>query len=208
MVDYQDLLLVAESFKDVYEKHPVVMATAESCTGGLISSLITEVSGSSQWFDRAFVTYTNEAKVDLLKVSKDIIAKYGAVSEQTALMMAEGAVMNSNADIAVAVTGIAGPTGGTPDKPVGTVCIAFKVRGCEPFVKRHLFSGDRRHVRYETAMEALSGLKTLALNQSAFSKKTESPDSLAEATSDEAYLVKLLSELKFTNYTLPSDWPK
>lgn len=164
MLNYEELIDVAASFKDVYDKRPLVFATAESCTGGLISSLITEISGSSQWFDRAFVTYTNEAKIKMLQVKEETLNEFGAVSEQTALQMVLGAIDNSNADIAVAVTGIAGPTGGSEQKPVGTVCIAFMQRGGTPFVKRHHFSGDRRQVRFATAMEALLGLKALALS--------------------------------------------
>lgn len=173
MTTLQELVELADSFREINASEPCMIATAESCTGGLISSLITEISGSSQWFDRAFVTYTNEAKMQMLQVKAETLAKYGAVSADTALEMVYGVIANSNAKIAVAVTGIAGPTGGTEEKPVGTVCIAFMKRGGKPFVKRHLFIGDRTGVRYETAKEALEGLKTLSKSSLYISSEAE-----------------------------------
>lgn len=162
-----ELELIAELFIQDYEQHHNMFATAESCTGGLISAAITSISGSSAWFDRGFVTYTNEAKQDLLNVPKQILEQYGAVSVQTAAYMVNGAINNSKADFAVSVTGIAGPTGGTKEKPVGTVCIAFKHRSWEyAQVKCHHFSGNRSQVRLQTAMHALKGLLTLSSQQS------------------------------------------
>jgi nicotinamide-nucleotide amidase len=108
------------------------VATAESCTGGLVAGAITEIAGSSDVFDRGFVTYSNEAKVKQLGVGRDIIETFGAVSEATAWAMARGALERSDADVAVAITGIAGPGGGTPKKPVGTVVFARAVRGARP----------------------------------------------------------------------------
>ncbi len=108
------------------------VATAESCTGGLLAGAITEIAGSSDVFDRGFVTYSNEAKVKQLGVGRDIIETFGAVSEATAWAMARGALERSDADVAVAITGIAGPGGGTPKKPVGTVVFARAVRGARP----------------------------------------------------------------------------
>ena len=105
------------------------LATAESCTGGLVAGAITDIAGSSGWFDRGFVTYSNEAKVDLLGVRPETLARFGAVSEATVREMAAGALGRSRADIAVAVTGVAGPAGGTPEKPVGLVWFAWAVRG-------------------------------------------------------------------------------
>lgn len=158
---------LAELFAQDYAQHHNVFATAESCTGGLISASITSVSGSSQWFDRSFVTYTNKAKMEMLDVSLQALESQGAVSEIVACMMAEGAIAHSDANIAVAVTGIAGPTGGSELKPVGTVCIAFKNRNDgKCYVKRHHFDGDRTQVREQTVCEALKGLLTLSSGQS------------------------------------------
>lgn len=134
-----------------------MLAAAESCTGGLIAAACTELPGSSRWFDRGFVTYSNEAKVDLLQVDAAAIAAHGAVSEVVARAMAFGAVRHSQARVSVAVTGIAGPDGGSKDKPVGTVWFAFMVDGrLTSEVKR--FKGDRSAVRSATVAHALDGL--------------------------------------------------
>jgi len=135
------------------------MATAESCTGGLIAATCTALSGSSAWFDRGVVTYSNEAKSELLGVPPELIAAHGAVSQPVALAMAEGALQRSRAQVAVAVTGIAGPTGGTPDKPVGTVWIAWAVQGAPAHAVRHQFPGERAEVRDATVNDALAGLR-------------------------------------------------
>ena len=157
--------LVVELAQPCLERK-LVCATAESCTGGMISAAITDLSGSSLWFDRAFVTYTNQAKQEMLGVPELTLAKFGAVSAPTAAAMVNGVLAHSQADLAVAVTGIAGPTGGTPDKPVGTVYIAFKRRhDSQCYVKRHLFAGNRDEVRTATTKEALQGLKELATAQ-------------------------------------------
>jgi nicotinamide-nucleotide amidase len=133
-------------------------ATAESCTGGLVAGAITAIAGSSGWFDRGFVTYSNEAKAELLGVDPALLVRYGAVSAQTAGAMAEGALARSRAAIAVAVTGVAGPAGGTPDKPLGTVCLAWAVRGGPTSVAVHVFPGDRDAVREASVTAALEGL--------------------------------------------------
>lgn len=133
------------------------LCTAESCTGGLIAANCTELSGSSAWFDRGFVTYSNAAKTQLLGVSPDLITQHGAVSEAVAKAMAEGAARQSGCQVSVAVTGIAGPTGGSPEKPVGTVWIAWHVHG-QTEAAHHVFSGDRQHVRSSTVHHALQGL--------------------------------------------------
>ncbi len=117
------------------------MATAESCTGGLIAGAITDVAGSSAWFDRGFVTYSNAAKVEMLGVRPETLAALGAVSEATAREMAAGALARSGADIAVAVTGVAGPAGGTPEKPVGLVCFAWAIRDAARRVPHRAFRG-------------------------------------------------------------------
>ncbi len=133
-------------------------ATAESCTGGLVAAAITDVAGSSGWFDRGFVTYSNEAKQEALGVPAATLAAHGAVSEPTARAMAEGALARSRADVAVAITGIAGPGGATPGKPVGTVCLAWAERAGETRAATFRFAGDRAAVRAASVGAALRGL--------------------------------------------------
>lgn len=135
----------------------LMMATAESCTGGLIAGACTEVSGSSEWFERGFVTYSNAAKHELLGVSTALIDQHGAVSEPVARAMAAGALANSPAQLAVAVTGVAGPTGGSAEKPVGTVWFGWATP--EGVTTEHRrFDGDRSAVRQATVQHALAGL--------------------------------------------------
>lgn len=133
------------------------MATAESCTGGLIAASCTDLAGSSAWFERGFVTYSNEAKTELLAVPTALIDQHGAVSEPVARAMAQGAVSHSRARVAVAVTGIAGPTGGSAAKPVGTVWFGFAVDG-QVTSELQVFPGDRAAVRATTVQHALAGL--------------------------------------------------
>ncbi len=135
----------------------LLLATAESCTGGGIAYAITEIAGSSEWFDRGFVTYSNASKTEMLNVPDALIAQFGAVSEEVAHAMAKGALTNSNAHIAVATTGIAGPGGGVPGKPVGTVCFGWAFRN-ESRTERLVFDGDRRGVREKTIVHALQGV--------------------------------------------------
>lgn len=134
------------------------VATAESCTGGMVGAAITDVAGSSDWFDRGFVTYSNAAKVEMLGVAVATLAAHGAVSEVTAREMAAGALARSAADLAVAVTGVAGPAGGSPAKPVGTVCFAWAVRGGAVVSATRCFAGDRAAVREAAVAAALEGL--------------------------------------------------
>lgn len=143
------------------------LATAESCTGGGVAQAVTEVAGSSGWFDRGFVTYSNAAKTELLGVPELTLDRHGAVSEATARAMAQGALAHSRADWTVAITGIAGPGGGTPDKPVGTVCFAWALRdgGCEAQTLR--FTGDRAAVRAQSVLHALRGLLARVSDQAA-----------------------------------------
>lgn len=129
--------------------------TAESCTAGGVAEAITRVAGSSAWFDRGFVTYSNEAKIDLLAVKNDTLAQHGAVSEATAREMALGALAASHADIAVSVTGIAGPDGGSPEKPVGTVCFGVATRDGAFQTSTEHFNGDRAAVREHSVVHAL-----------------------------------------------------
>ncbi|WP_374691663.1 CinA family protein [Accumulibacter sp.] len=134
------------------------LTTAESCTGGWLGQCITAVAGSSRWFDRGFISYSNEAKTELLGVGGDTLASHGAVSEATAAAMALGALARSPADWAIAVTGIAGPDGGTAEKPVGTVCFAWARADAQLFTATRHFAGDRRAVRAQSVEHALRGL--------------------------------------------------
>ena len=136
------------------------LATAESCTGGMIAAACTDLSGSSRWFERGFVTYSNEAKAEMLGVDPALIATHGAVSEVVARAMAFGAVRHAHAEVSVAVTGVAGPTGGTPQKPVGMVWFAFQVNGQLTSEMRR-FEGDRAAVRDATVQHALQRLLAL-----------------------------------------------
>jgi nicotinamide-nucleotide amidase len=135
-----------------------MLCSAESCTGGAIAAAITDIAGSSQWFDRGFVTYSNQAKQEMLGVSADTLATFGAVSEATVREMVSGALARSAAQVAVAVSGIAGPGGGTADKPVGMVCLAWGLAGGEMRVCTEHFPGDRAAVRARTVQRALQGL--------------------------------------------------
>ena len=134
-----------------------MMATAESCTGGLIAGACTDLAGSSAWFERGFVTYSNQAKMQMLGVPEALLAQHGAVSEAVACAMAEGATRHSAAQVSLAVTGVAGPGGGSPDKPVGTVWFAWVVTG-QTSSERLRLDGDRAAVRAATVQHALQGL--------------------------------------------------
>ena len=136
----------------------MTLATAESCTGGWIGQAITMVPGSSAWYERGFITYTNIAKVEMLGVHAATLETCGAVSENTVREMAEGALAYSHADMAVAVSGVAGPSGGTPVKPVGMVCIAWAGREAQTSAETFQFPGDRDAVRCATVIAALTGL--------------------------------------------------
>lgn len=134
------------------------IATAESCTGGWAAQVITHTPGSSAWFDRGFITYSNAAKSDMLGVQDLTLATHGAVSEATAREMALGALIHSVASHALAITGIAGPTGGSATKPVGTICFAWCCAGQSPFAETLYFSGDREAIRRQAVIHALNRL--------------------------------------------------
>jgi nicotinamide-nucleotide amidase len=136
----------------------LMLAMAESCTGGMVAEAITSIAGSSAWFDRGFVTYSNAAKIDMLDVSSTTLEQFGAVSEQTAIEMAIGALKNSAAQITGSITGIAGPDGGSPDKPVGTVCFAWAVKNLPVTTCTRCFNGDRKSVREQAAIFMMAGL--------------------------------------------------
>ncbi len=152
-------------FKELSSQFHDIYVTAESLTAGAIASSIVDVSGSSQWFDRGFVTYSNEAKMELLGVSPDTLKTVGAVSEETARQMVGGALAHSSlATVGVSVTGIAGPDGGSDLKPVGTVWMGLMRKGGSSLAVHFVFTGDRRTVRDKTVLAALIGLKALTMN--------------------------------------------
>jgi nicotinamide-nucleotide amidase len=154
----RDLDRLAKRLGKACLEREVAVATAESCTGGGTAEAITRVAGSSAWFDRGFVTYSNAAKEEMLGVSKESLASHGAVSEEVACAMAAGALNRSNADVSVAITGIAGPGGAMPGKPVGLVWFAWGVRGGEVQSRAMRFKGDRVRVRRQAMAVALQGL--------------------------------------------------
>ncbi|MGF1743462.1 nicotinamide-nucleotide amidase [Vibrio minamisatsumaniensis] len=146
---------LSEKVGHLLAKHKHVLVTAESCTGGGVASAVTDIAGSSAWFDRAFVTYSNEAKQQMIDVQRETLVAFGAVSEPVVIEMADGALQHSNGTIAVAISGIAGPGGATEDKPVGTVCFAWKVLNGWNKVETHVFPGDRSQVRQQATHHAL-----------------------------------------------------
>ena len=145
----------AKSVLDVCGRAKLMIATAESCTGGLIAAALTAIAGSSSVVERGFVTYSNAAKTDLLGVPPALIERFGAVSDNVAIAMAEGALKKSGTGATIAVTGIAGPGGGSPDKPVGLVYLAAAYRGKPALLERHVFPGDRDAVRLASALAAM-----------------------------------------------------
>jgi nicotinamide-nucleotide amidase len=146
----------AKAVLDACRAHKLHVTTAESCTGGLVAAALTEIAGSSDVFERGFVTYADEAKAELLGVPQAMLKAHGAVSEPVARAMAEGALARVlRTELSVAITGIAGPSGGTPEKPVGLVFIASARRGGATRCERHVFKGDRRGVRLASAARAL-----------------------------------------------------
>jgi nicotinamide-nucleotide amidase len=156
----------AQQLGGLLQRERLMLATAESCTAGGIAFAVTQIPGSSGWFDRGFITYSNDSKLKVLGVSPVYLRDYGAVSEPVARSMALGCLNHSAAQVAVAVTGIAGPDGGTESKPVGTVCFAWAIRRdptVAPWVRTttRLFDGDRAAVRTQGVLEALDGLNVL-----------------------------------------------
>ena len=151
------LASLVEALAEALKSRNAVLATAESCTGGWVAQELTALPGSSHWFERGFIVYTNTAKREMLDVSTDLLSRYGAVSEQVARAMAEGALAHSRAQYSLAITGIAGPGGGSEEKPVGTVCFAWAGKG-RSATARHRFSGDRQAVRKQAVESALRGM--------------------------------------------------
>ena len=154
-----ELFEISQQLGTLLQSKDKKISTAESCTGGWISQIITDVPGSSAWFDRGFVTYSNAAKMQMLGVKPETLDTFGAVSAQTATEMANGALQNSAADCAIAVTGIAGPTGGTIKKPVGTVFIAWAYKNQETKVIKKELTGNRFEIRQQSVKLALKGIK-------------------------------------------------
>jgi len=158
MSSENEMLLLAETLGQRLLQRGWSIVTAESCTGGWLAKVITDIPGSSAWLERGFVTYSNESKQELLDVAPEILIQHGAVSEATVIQMAQGALARSRAQVAVAVSGIAGPGGGLPNKPVGTVWLAWCIPGQAPRTRCELFAGDRDAVRYQTVQLALTML--------------------------------------------------
>ncbi len=155
-METQDLLDQAAALLEACRREKIMLATAESCTGGLIAATLTAIAGSSDVIDRGFVTYSNEAKTEVVGVPAALIAAHGAVSAEVVRAMAEGALARSRAAIAIAVTGVAGPGGGSPDKPVGLVWLGLARRGEPVRVERHVFPGDRTAIREATIATAFA----------------------------------------------------
>jgi nicotinamide-nucleotide amidase len=152
-----DIVELTRRLLDICKTHGVLVATAESCTGGMIVSLMTDLPGSSSMVDRGFITYSNEAKMDMLGVRRETLDAHGAVSEQTALEMAEGALERSNAGLTLSVTGIAGPDGGSTEKPVGLVWFGLAMTGRKPVAEYRIFENrGRDFIRRETALHAVT----------------------------------------------------
>jgi len=138
-----------------------MLATAESCTGGWVGEIVTAVPGSSAWYDRGFITYTNASKQEMLGVQAQTLQQFGAVSEETVREMASGTLLHSQAHISLAISGVAGPGGGSPGKPVGTVCFAWAIKDGTVKSERCLFTGDRYEVRRQGVAHALRGVLAL-----------------------------------------------
>ncbi len=154
-----------QQIADVLKPNNWQLVTAESCTGGMVSGYLTEIPGSSNWFERGFVTYSNLAKEEMLGVSDVLLETHGAVSEPVAAAMAIGALKHSAGQVALSVTGIAGPDGGSLEKPVGTVCFGWVIPGMQTAkTTKKLFSGDRQAIRLAACHEALAGLLSLLKN--------------------------------------------
>lgn len=153
----QNSIQLAERVGAALKSRKLLLSIAESCTGGGVCTAVTDIAGSSEWFDCGFVTYSNSSKTEILNISASLIAQHGAVSEEIAAAMAEGALANSEAHIAISTTGIAGPGGAVPGKPVGTVCFGWVVGGVS-HTERKVFQGDRLAVREQTVNHALEKL--------------------------------------------------
>ena len=151
---------LAEKLGEALKSRKLLLTVAESCTGGGVSHAITEIAGCSDWFDCGFITYSNASKTELLNIADSLLAQHGAVSEEIAAAMAEGALANCQAQVALSTTGIAGPSGAVPGKPVGTICFGWVVGGVTT-TERKIFTGDRHAIREQTIAYALDRLLRL-----------------------------------------------
>ena len=159
-----DLVTLSIQLGQALKEKNAMLVLAESCTGGLACATITDTPGSSAWFDRGFITYSNSAKQSMLNVTTQTLTQFGAVSEETAKEMALGALNDSDADIAGSITGIAGPDGGSIDKPVGTVCFAYAIKNGYLMTMTKHFIGNRQQVRYQSVVHMMNELIILANN--------------------------------------------
>ena len=159
----KDILTLTEALGEKLIVRKMILTTVESCTGGLFSAQITNTPGSSIWFDRGFITYSNQSKIDCVKVKKNTIEKFGAVSQQTADEMALGAINNSQGNIALSITGIAGPKGGSQLKPIGTIFFGIAKKENIIFQQKAFFKGNREEIRENAVLFALNQLLTLTL---------------------------------------------
>mgnify|MGYP001167999580 CR=1 FL=1 len=159
----KDILTLTEALGEKLIVRKMILTTVESCTGGLFSAQITNTPGSSIWFDRGFITYSNQSKIDCVKVKKNTIEKFGAVSQQTADEMALGAINNSQGNIALSITGIAGPKGGSQLKPIGTIFFGIAKKENIIFQQKAFFEGNREEIREKAVLFALNQLLTLTL---------------------------------------------
>jgi len=164
LVTDNDLTALAEQLGKHLKKRKLTLTLAESCTGGLCAEVITRIAGSSAWFECGFITYSNQSKEMLLDVSKHTLSTFGAVSEEVAIEMAMGAFGISGASLSAVVTGIAGPTGGSKAKPVGTVCFAWMGINRELITATHHFNGNRLDIRQQSAKTLIEGLIALTLS--------------------------------------------
>lgn len=154
----KELTSIVEQLAELLIKNNKQLTVAESCTGGWVAKVLTDLAGSSVWFERGFVTYSNQAKHEMLAVAESTLETHGAVSQETVVEMAQGALKNSYADYSLSISGIAGPTGGSVDKPVGLVWFAWIEKDSKTLSEQKIFSGDREAVREQAVVHALTGL--------------------------------------------------
>ena len=159
----KDVINLTQALGEKFLKQNIILTTVESCTGGLLAAQLTNIPGSSTWFDRGFITYSNQSKVDCVKVKKVTIDRYGAVSQQTANEMALGAINNSQGNLGLSITGIAGPSGGSKMKPVGTIFFSIAKKQNVIFEHQAFFDGNRVNIREKALLFALNQLLTLTL---------------------------------------------
>ena len=156
-----DIAILAATVGASLKRHGYLLSTAESCTGGAVANAITDIPGSSEWFDCGFITYSSESKREILGVTQDSLVNHGAVSEVVVRQMVTGALRHSRSEVALAVSGIAGPTGATSGKPIGTVWLAWGIKGGPPIACLHYLHGDRTEIRKRSTLLVLQGILDL-----------------------------------------------